>query len=526
MSRNLLTLGASLMTAWYGMRLRRAGGAAERQEKTRTGLVREMAKTSFWREAGIEPKLPEAEFRKRIPLRAYEDFIPAIERTKRGEADVLWPGRCSMFATSSGTTAGRPKLLPVTPRMTEHFEDAALQSVLSYTARVGHAGVFRGRHLFLGGSNALAAIAESKPYEAYAGDLSGICALNLPKWAEKLLHEPGAAIAQMGDWPAKVAAIANRTAVLDITLLGGIPNWVLVLAETLRTQNQKAKVRIPNLQALWPNLECYVHGGVPIAPYQDELRAILGPSVHFHEVFPSSEAFVAAQDVEVSAGLRLLTDAGVYYEFLPMSAFDETRLSTLGTKAVALDGVKTGVDYALVVTTPAGLARYVIGDVVRFTSTAPARIVYVGRTKLQLGAFGEHVYEREITESLFIVCRRNGWTFVNFHVSPIFANPHAGHPRGRHEWWIELRPGTLTTPKAPHIEAELDAELRRMNHDYDAKRKGGGLDPPVVRLVMTGVFEHWMKHHGQWGGQHKMPRCRSDRRVADELARMQNFAVD
>jgi hypothetical protein len=524
MSRNLLTLGASLMTAWTSFRMRRVSGAADRQERTRARLVRDLARTSFWRESGIEPGLNHAQFKKRVPLRSYDDFTEPIGRMKRGEADVLWPGRCSMYANSSGTSGGRAKCLPVTTRMLEHFENAGLQSLFAYTARVGHVGVFRGRHLFLGGSSALATIAESKPFQAYAGDLSGITALTIPKWAERLLHEPGAEIAQMEDWPAKVQAIAHRTATLDITLLGGLPSWALFVADALRAQNTHAKVRIPNLQALWPNFECFVHGGVPIAPFQEELRTVLGPTVQFHEVYPASEAFVAVQDAESGAGLRLLTDAGVYFEFLPMAVFDEAKLPTLGEKTVTLADVQTGVDYALVVTTPAGLARYVLGDVVRFTSTSPARIVYVGGTKLQLAAFGEQVTERQVTESLCIICRRNGWTIVNFHVAPLLAASTIGRGRGRHEFWIELRPGTSTTPKAPHIEAELDAELRRMNGTYDAKRRAGAMEAPVVRLVMTGVFEHWMKHHGKWGGQNKMPRCRSDRRVADELAHMQHFA--
>ncbi len=526
MSRKILTVGASLMTAWSKMRLRRVAGAAGRQEKTRAGLVHNLAKTSFWRGLGIESRMPEAEFRKCVPLRTYEDFADAIDRTKRGEANVLWPGRCSLYAISSGTTLGRTKYLPITKRMIGHFKDAGLQSLFAYTARVGNVGIFRGRHLFLGGSTALAPIAESMPFEAHAADLSAICALNLPKWVEKHLYEPGAAIAQIGDWPAKIEAIVRRTATLDITLLGGIPSWVLILADAMRTESSRANVRVSNLQAVWPNFECFVHGGVPIAPFQDELRAVLGPTVQFHEVYPASEAFVAVQDADSSAGLRLLTDVGIFYEFLPMTAFEESQLSTLGAKAVGLAEVQVGVDYALILTTPAGLARYVIGDVVRFTSIAPARILYIGRTKLQLSAFGEHVIEREITESLFTVCRRQGLTPVNFHVAPIFANSLEGRSLGCHEWWIELRQGTLTTPKTPDIEAELDAELRRMNDDYDAKRKGRGLDGPVVRLVNPGIFEHWMKDRGKWGGQNKMPRCRSDRNIADELARLHNRVVD
>jgi hypothetical protein len=209
-----------------------------------------------------------------------------------------------------------------------------------------------------------------------------------------------------------------------------------------------------------------------------------------------------------------------------MADFDESKLDQLGRKVVPLVGVKTGVDYVLLLTTPAGLVRYVIGDVVRFTSTEPPRLVYVGRTKLQLSAFGEHVIEKEVTESLTLVCRRKGWTIVNFHVAPIFVNSLTGQNRGRHEWWVELKPGTTSTPTGPQMALELDAELQRLNDDYEAKRKGGGLEAPVVRLVMPGVFEHWLRYQGKWGGQHKMPRCRSDRVIADELAQITSFAKD
>jgi hypothetical protein len=171
-------------------------------------------------------------------------------------------------------------------------------------------------------------------------------------------------------------------------------------------------------------------------------------------------------------------------------------------------------------TTPAGLCRYVIGDVVRFVSVEPARLVYSGRTKLQLSAFGEHVIEKELTDALTVVCRRNAWRVVNFHVAPIFVSSLTGQKRGSHEWWLELQPGSGTTPTGPLLAQELDAELQRLNDDYEAKRKGGGLQIPVVRLVRPGGFEQWQRDAGRWGGQNKMPRCRGDRDIADELAKI------
>ena len=524
--KKFYTFGAGLQTAVAEWRLRQKRGAAAAQARTLGQLTTRLATASFWREAGVEAGMSYEKFSARIAPRTYEQLAPAIERMQRGEADVLWPGRCAFFAMTSGTTAERPKCLPVTAPMLAHFYRAERDSLLYYTVRVRHAGVFRGRHLSLSGPTALTPVATVKPHEAYAGELSGIATLNRPAWAERHLYEPGTTIARMTDWPAKLEAMVTRTGALDVSLLTGIPGWVLSLAAAFRERSARGKQRLLNLQELWPNLECFVHRGVPIGPFHKELVLALGPTVKFHEVYPAAEGWIAAQDTEAVAGLRLITDAGLFFEFLPMADFDEARLEQLGPKIVPLAGVRPGVNYALLLTTPAGLVRYLLGDIVRFISTEPPRLIYVGRTKLQLNAFGEAVIEKELTDALIAVCQRHDWTIVNFHVAPLFVNSLTGQNRGRHEWWIELQPGTAITPRGPQMATELDAELRRLNGNYEARRKGGSLEPPFARLVMPGVFKHWLTFRGKWGGQHKMPRCRSDRVIADELAQITNFAID
>ena len=523
--KSLVSLGAKWMGAHRARQLRAHGWALKAQATVAAGLQNQLANTAYGRAHGIEPRLNQTTWSTRVPLRTYEGFAPYVERMKSGEANVLWPGRCAYYAVSSGTTAGRTKYLPITPAMLEHFRQAGLDSLLYYSARAGHAKVFGGKHLFLGGATTLSPLAESKNHPAFAGDLSGITALNLPAWVEKHLYEPGAEIAQLADWPAKIEAIARRCAGRDIRMLAGIPSWVLILAAEMMAEASRINGgrKFSSLREIWPHFECLVHGGVPIGPFQKELEAVCGPGVNFHEVYPASEGFIAAQDADASAGLRLIANAGIFYEFIPLQDFDEDRLEHLGAKAVPLEGVKTGVDYALVMSTPAGLTRYVIGDVVRFLSTEPARLVYAGRTKLQLSAFGEHVIEKELTDALTAVTTRHQWQVVNFHVAPIFIDSLIGQKRGSHEWWLELRPGTEKTPTGPLLAELLDAELQRLNDDYEAKRKGGGLLSPTVRLVMPGVFEQWQRSAGRWGGQNKMPRCRSDRQIADQLAQFAPF---
>lgn len=517
--RGLFTAGAHFLSARTARRLRDPRRILPAQARALAHLTSAMARCSFGRASGIHSGMTYAQFQATVPLRAYEQFIEPIERMKRGQADVLWPGTCSYYAVSSGTTAGRTKYLPITAGMLDHFRQAGLDSLTYYTARTGKTSVFGGKSLFLGGSTTLAQLEEAKPFAAWAGDLSGITALNLPGWVDHHLYEPGAAIAQIGDWPEKIKAIAERTCSRDIRLVAGIPSWVLILAAAVRAHASSGGTTHADLRSVWPQLECLVHGGVPIAPFVDELRAALGPGVNFHEVYPASEGFIATQDADASLGLRLMTDVGLFFEFLPLADFDETRLAELGPKAVPLEGVKPGVDYALLLTTPAGLCRYVIGDVVRFVSTDIPRLVYAGRTRLQLSAFGEHVIEKELTDTLSTACQRHGWSIANFHVAPLFVDSSAGRNRGCHEWWVEFKTN-VGVGAAATLAHEIDVDLIRLNDDYEAKRKGRGLEPPEVRLVAPGVFEQWMRAHGKWGGQNKMPRCRSDREIADGLAKL------
>jgi len=510
-------LAASVMTLKTTRRLAKLGNGVAAQEHILADLLPQLARTAFGRQAGLPVGAGYADFRRCLVARTYEGFASHIERMKTGEADVLWPGKCRHFAVSSGTTAGPSKFLPVNDAMLAHFRRAGLDSLFLYTARTGHTQVFGGRHLFLGGSTALLPLDHFPG--AVSGDLSGITALNMPGWVERFLYEPGAGIAQMNHWPAKLEAIAARTLDRDITLLAGIPSWLLVLADTVRARARRAgRSHTATLREVWPNLECLIHGGVPVEPFEAELRRAIGPGVNFHEVYPASEGFIAAQDVERGAGLRLLADCGVFYEFIPLHEYEESRLAELGEKIVPLAGVQPGINYVLLLTTPVGLSRYVLGDLVRFTSLNPPRLVYVGRTKLQLSAFGEHVIEKELTDALAAVASRHDWSVVNFHVAPRFPDPAAGRPIGRHEWWVEFKSDPVGEANCHVLATELDRELSVRNDDYAAKRGGGGLALPDLQRVPPGHFERWLKQAGKWGGQSKMPRCRSDRIIADQLA--------
>ncbi len=512
-----LRFGARLLGARTRRMMMQPRRTPANQERILARLLAGYARSRQGSIHGIHAGMGYEEYAACVPLRTYEGFAPHIDRLREGARNELWPGPCRYLALSSGTTAGPSKYLPVNAPMLEHFRQAGLQSLLLFTARTGRAGIFDGRHLFLGGATALQKLTPDGGNDVFAGDLSGITAMHLPRWAKTLLYEPGTEIAQIEDWPKKVEAIVERTWTRDIRLVAGIPSWLLVLFEALARHARAEGVAWQGLRSIWPSLECLVHGGVPVEPYAAQLRAFTGPEVDFHEVFPASEAFIAAQDGASGHGLRLLDNAGIFYEFVPADQIGGDGQPVRGAAALPLEECRLGVDYAVALSNPAGLCRYLIGDIVRFLSIDPPRLHYVGRTRLQLSAFGEHVLERELTQSLVNASEEFGLSIGHFHVAPVFSSAIAGRSRGAHEWWIELASGHA---HADSLATSLDRALNQLNDDYSAKRRGHGLTMPHVHLVPLGTFETWLRSKGRWGGQSKMPRCRSDRLIADELARL------
>lgn len=515
--RFLVKLIASYRMRQLQKRLRPADAGLAHQRRTFGTLMSAHAHTEFGRLHGLGPRTTYPEYRTQVPLRTPAEFSGWVERMAAGAIDVLWPGRCRFFVYTAGTVDGTPKPLPATPAMLAHYRAALRDALLLHAAQAGQPELFLGRHLHIGASTAL-----NEAGGAYAGYLDAMVPLALSEWAEKNLYAPSRAIAQLPDGPEKMQAIATQCADLDVRVLAGTPETLTEFVNLMRARASTEKQRVQHLRAIWPNLTCCVHTGSALGIFAEDLRAQLGPSVALLELYAGAEGIYAAQEGDSGTGLRLLTEQGLFFEFLPTRELTEGNLAALGARCIAFDEVQPDVDYALVVTTPAGLCRCLVGDTVRFTSTKPPRLVFTGRTQLQLAAFGEHVSEREVTAALLAVCARNDWTPVNFHVAPYF-NRIVPRPQGSHEWWVELRPGTVRTPTGPLLAAELDAEMSRTPSAYTARRANGALEAPIVRLVMPGTFAEWSRLHGTRDGAGKFARCRSDRLVADQLAGIARF---
>jgi hypothetical protein len=519
--RFLVNLWAALRVTRLARRLRSTGHDATAQTTAFGELMTRAAGTQFAREHGLNAATTYSQFRDAVPLRLPEDFRPWVARMVDGEADVLAPGRCRLFVETAGTTGMASRLLPVPEAMLAHYQAGLRDAVFLHAARSGHAGVFLGRHAHVGSSTAL-----TREGRARRGGLDAMLALCVSPWVGANLYAPTPELACLPEGADKTARLAQALQAHDVTLMGGTPAAAAALAELLRGRDAEGRPMLPHLQAVWPNLECFLYYGAPLGLFGETLRASMGPGVAFHEIYAAAEGIFAAQDDNHQPGLRLLADVGVFYEFLPLTDYDKDKLAAAALHCVPLSKVRTGTDYVMIVTTPAGLSRVSTGDIVRFTSVTPPRLQVIGRTGLYLNPFGEQVTERELLDTMQAVCARNGWRVVTFHVAPFQRRIAAGQSVRCHEWWLELHTHTVKTPTANVLGPELDAELAMRNRDYAARRNDRTLHSPQVRLAMPGVFALWAEQQHKVAAASKMPRCRSDRLIADQLAELAGFHPD
>lgn len=446
------------------------------------------------------------DFAERVPVVSYEDIAQTIERTRKGEQNLFWPTQIKWFAKSSGTTNAKSKFIPVS---TEALEDCHYKSgkdlLCLYLNNNEDSQLFKGKGLRLGGSKEL--------YEdngTFFGDLSAILIDNMPLWAE-FSSTPSNRVSLMGEWETKIQAIIEESIKENVTSMAGVPSWMLVLLNSVLEKTGKN-----HLFEIWPNLEVYFHGGVSFAPYKEQYKKLLPrKSFKYYEIYNASEGFFGIQDRNNADDLLLMLDYGIFYEFIPMDGY-----GTEKEKVIPIWEVQTGVNYAMVITTNAGLWRYKIGDTVRFTSTDPYRIKITGRTKHHINAFGEELIIENAEEALKQVCKKTDAQIKDYTAAPIFME---GNEKGAHEWVIEFR----KPPKdVAYFTEMLDNALKALNSDYEAKRYNNiTLTMPKVHVARGNLFYDWLKGKNKLGGQHKIPRLSNNREYIDELLQMNQAAL-
>ena len=440
-------------------------------------------------------------FAERVPIVSYEGYQDTIERSRRGEQNIFWPTPIKWFAKSSGTTSAKSKFIPVSTDSLEDCHYAASKDLLCmYLNNNQDSQLFTGKSLRLGGSKEL--------YEENGtvfGDLSAILIDNMPFWAE-FSSTPSSKVSLMSDWESKMQAIVDETIQENVTSLAGVPSWMLVLLNNVLESTGKS-----SLLDVWPNLEVYFHGGVSFVPYKDQYKNILPKkSFKYYETYNASEGFFAIQDKNNSSELLLMLDYGIFYEFIPMNTYGTSK-----QKVIPLSEVQKDKNYAVIITTNAGLWRYKIGDTVRFTSINPYRIKVSGRTKHHINAFGEELIIENAEDALKKVCKKTKSEIVDYTAAPIFME---GREKGAHEWLIEFK----TPPKdIDYFNELLDNALKSLNSDYEAKRYNNmTLNKPKINQARAHLFYDWLKRNNKLGGQHKVPRLSNTRDYLDELLEM------
>ncbi|THD31731.1 MAG: GH3 auxin-responsive promoter family protein [Flavobacterium johnsoniae] len=475
----------------------------EVQEELLLNLIRTAEQTVIGKQYDFSSVKSYQEFTERVPVSTYEDLEPLIERTRKGEQNVFWSTPIKWFAKSSGTTNAKSKFIPVSTEALENCHYKAGKDLLSlYLNNNEESQLFTGKSLRLGGSKQL-----YEDNNTFFGDLSAILIDNMPIWAE-FSSTPSNKVSLMSEWETKIPAIINETIHENVTSFAGVPSWMLVLMNKTLEATGKS-----NLLEIWPNLEVYFHGGVSFEPYREQYKKILPRSeFQYYEIYNASEGFFAIQDLNNSSDLLLMLDYGIFYEFIPMDTF-----GTPEQKTIRLSEVELGKNYAIVITTNAGLWRYMVGDTVRFTSLNPYRIRVSGRTKHHINVFGEELIVENTDKAIAKACKLTNTEVIDYTVAPVFME---GKEKGAHEWMIEFKNAPENISDFRQI---LDDTLQSLNSDYEAKRHNNmTLNPLIINIARTNLFYDWLKEQDKLGGQHKIPRLSNQRNYLEELKSMQH----
>lgn len=431
---------------------------------------------------------PVQSFKEKVPLFNYSSIHDQWwSRCLLEEEDVCWPGRVQYFALSSGTSDSASKHIPVTQSMMRALKRASIRHIITLGKYDLPSSFFTKGILWLGGSTDL-----SQHGGYFEGDVSGISARRVPIWFQRY-YKPGNKISKVKDWNIKLEEITLQAKNWDIGIITGVPAWIQILLEKVIKH-----YNIETIHDIWPNLRVYAHGGVSFEPYRASFAKFFSKPVHYIEMYPASEGYIAFQDEPNTRSMKLILNNGIYYEFIPFNTgnFDESGELKENPETLLINEVKADVDYALMISTCAGAWRYLIGDIIRFTDAEKCQIVISGRTKHFLSLVGEHLSVDNMNNAISAVSKELNVDIREYTVSGI---PYDG--TFAHQWYLGVN-GSVDTVL---IKEKLDSILKQLNDDYAVER-GSALRDIFVEAVPVDKFYGFMNAKGKLGGQNKFPR--------------------
>jgi hypothetical protein len=413
-------------------------------------LVTSAQYTEFGRKYEFSKLFTIKEFKQAVPIQEYDEIKPYILRMMDGEQNLLWNTPVYWFAKSSGTTSDKSKFIPVSDESLHdcHFKGAKDVLTLYYHFNPD-SDLLTGKGLVIGGSHNISQVNEDVHY----GDLSAVLLQNSPFWGH-WLRTPELSIALLDEWENKIEQLALGSIHENVTSISGVPTWTLILIKNILRMSGKQ-----NLAEVWPSLELYIHGGVSFTPYRESFRTLIGKDIHYLEIYNASEGFFAGQGNPGDDGMLLFLDHGIFYEFMPVEEYGKPNPETIG-----LQDVETGKNYAPVINTNGGLWRYLTGDTIQFTSLFPFRVKVSGRLKHFINAFGEEVIVDNSDKAIAVACEKTGALVNDYTAAPVYFSDKNN---GAHEWLIEFE---KEPESVDAFTKELDAALKSINSDYEAKR--------------------------------------------------------
>jgi len=466
------------------------------QQKIFNSLIRKAEQTEFGQDHKFSTIKNYADFVVQVPIRTYEELREYIDKMTLGSPNILWKGKPKYLAKTSGTTSGI-KYIPISNDSITYHINAARNATLNYVALKKDTSIFNGKMIFLSGSPTL----DIKNGIAI-GRLSGIVNHEIPNWIKRN-QSPSFETNCIEDWETKLDKIVAETKNQDLRVISGIPPWVQMYFERLIEVTGKSTIK-----EIFPNFKLFAYGGVNYEPYRNSLQKLIGDPVDTLETYPASEGFVAFQDQVKNKGLLLNTNAGMFFEFVPLE-----EISSNSPIRLTLSEVELNKDYVILISSNAGLWAYNLGDTIQFVSKDPYRVIVSGRVKHFISAFGEHVIAKEVETAMEILSSKYDLLINEFTVAPQVNPPEGGLPY--HEWYIEFD----TIPKDINsFSNELDDQMTHQNIYYADLIEGGILRKLKISFLKRGAFQSYMRSLGKLGGQNKVPRLSNDRKIAQALS--------
>jgi len=501
-------LANSIARQFYGLRYLKMKRALQNPIKMQQAILAELlskGRDTEWGKANGLSKVRTAKDFAKLPVQDYESLKGYIKRMMEGEQNVLWPGQVVYFSKSSGTTSDKSKFLPVSD---DHFKQSHIRGVYDTLTMLYHNypdfSIFSGKSFVMPGSHE-----QYKPgLPTIFGDVSALMFKNMPFFGRYFVA-PADDLAVRAEWESKIEDMARLAIQPDIANevkgIGGVPTWTVVFFRKILELSGK-----DHMLEVWPNFEVYIHGGVSMAPYREQMAQFLpSPDVIYWEVYNASEGYFATQSAPGEEDLFLLCDNGTYYEFMPMEEWGKENPRT-----VNLEEVEVGQNYAMLISTTSGLWRYQIGDTITFTSLNPYRIKITGRTKQFINVFGEEVMVANTDQALAQTCEALDAVVLEYTVAPIYLS----EGKGGHEWLVEFEKAPADLNAFSQL---LDQNLQTLNSDYEAKRyRNMALQQLRLHALPSGSFLQWMRRRGKFGNQHKVPRLSNHRDHMEQIMGM------